>query len=78
MKNEEKIKRITIYLLVARIYKGELSTLPGIYFPECFRDFFDEISSRAQAKFDQKSRENTQESKYQVKYSSPEGNSRYK
>ena len=39
---------ITIYLLVARLYKGELSTLPGIYFPECFRDFFDEISSRAQ------------------------------
>ena len=55
------------YLLVARIYKGELSTLPGIYFPACFRDFFD-----------QKSRENTRESKFPVKYSSPEGNSRYK
>ena len=64
---------ITIYLLVARIYEGELSTLPGIYFPECFRDFFDEISSRAQARGEiSSSRENTRESKFQVKYSSPE------
>ena len=43
---------LTIYLLIARIYKGELSTLPGIYFSECFRDLFGEISSRAQTTAD--------------------------
>ena len=39
IKTETILQSLTIYLLVARIYKGELSTLPGIYFSECFRDF---------------------------------------
>ena len=69
-------RKITIYLLVARHYKGELLTLLGIYFSELIRDFFDEISSRVQARgeMSSKSRENTMESKFPVKYSSPEGN----
>ena len=29
---------ITIYLLLARNYHGELPTLPGIYFSKCFRE----------------------------------------
>ena len=60
---------ITIYLLVARIYKGELSTLQGIYFTECFRDFFDEISSRAQARGEissKKSRKDITKIKYKI------------
>ena len=40
----------TIYLLIGRIYKGELYTFPGIYFPSAFGDFFDEISSQAKAR----------------------------
>ena len=42
----DRIVKINIYLLLARIYQGELPTLPGIYFTVFLRDFFHEISSK--------------------------------
>ena len=36
----DRIVKINIYLLLARIYQGELPNLPGIYFTVFLRDFF--------------------------------------